>query len=72
MTVDEAIKLAKELCPNEYARIYLDAAAKAIEQEGVSALKLQLLYALNNMQSWRGLPAREVKAVLRSYANSKD
>ena len=72
MTVDEAIKLAKELCPNPYALSYLDATAKAIELEGVRALKVQLLYALNNMQGWRGQTAREVKKVLRTYANSKD
>lgn len=72
MTVDEAIKITKELCPNDYARKYLDTAKEAIELDGIHAFKVQILYALNNMTYWRGPVAREVKAVLKTYAKSKE
>ena len=72
MTVDEAVKIAKECCPDEYARQYLDAAKRAIEIDGVHAFKVQILYALSNMSYWRGPVARDVKAVLKRYAHTKD
>jgi len=72
MTIDEAIKLAKECCTNDIARQYLDAAKEAIELDGVHAFKVQILYALSNMSYWRGPVARDVKMVLKRYANSKD
>jgi hypothetical protein len=72
MTVDEAIKIAKEHCPDDIARQYLDAAKEAIELDGEHAFKVQILYALSNMGYLRGPVAREVKVVLKRYANSKD
>lgn len=69
-TVDQAIKIAKEECKNEYAQSYLNAIPEAIEYrngEAVNGLKVQLLYALNNMRSWRGEKAREVKRILKEY-----
>ena len=78
MTVDEAIKTARENVTNEYAIAYLDAIPRAIEMggedlldEASDALKTQLLYALNNMRTWKGPIAREAKAVLKKYATSK-
>ena len=78
MTVDEAIKTARENVQDEYAQSYLQAIPQAIEaggddliNEADDALKVQLLYALNNMKGWRGDLARETKAVLKKYATSK-
>lgn len=77
MNIDEAIKIAKKECKNEYALAYLDAIPEAIElgaQMGVGAthgLDVQVLYAYSNMQYWRGQTAREVKAVIKDYLKKK-
>ena len=77
MTLDEAIKKAKKECKNPYAQTYLNAIPEAIEfggelgGEAVHSLKIQLLYALNNMRGWRSETAREVKKVMKKYAEAK-
>ena len=71
-TLDQAIQVAKEECKDGYAQAYLRAIPEAIEYgdgEAVKALKIQLLYVLNNMKYWRGQTAREVKRVLKQYVN---
>lgn len=73
MKVDEAIQIAKEECKNRYALSYLNAIPEAIEYrdgEAVQALRVQLFYALNNMKSWRGEKAKEVKKVLYKFAQN--
>ncbi len=76
MTVDEAIRIAKEQCKNPYAQSYLKNISESIELGGlngmaVDSFKLQILYALNNMKTWRGETAREVKKVLKKYTQGK-
>jgi hypothetical protein len=73
MTVDEAIKIAKAEVKDAYALAYLNAIPQAIElggqfNEAIVALKVQILYALSNMKSWRGEKARETKLVLKKFA----
>ena len=70
MTVDEAIRIAKAEAKDPYARSYLEALPDSIEESGSEGFKTQLLYALNNMKTWRGDRAREVKKVLLSYAKN--
>ena len=36
------------------------------------ALRIQCLYILNNMTSWRGVIAKEVRAVLKEFTKQKD
>ena len=36
------------------------------------ALKVQLLYALSNMQAWRGPVARTTKAALKAFATQPE
>lgn len=67
MTITEAIKVAKEQCPDDYARQYLDVTPVAVESGGSRGLYSQLGYALNNMSRWRGPVAKEVKATIRSW-----
>ena len=78
MTLNEAIRIAKEQCKDPYAKAYLDTIPNAIELggalEGESAehgMKVQILYALNNMKCWRGETARQVKSVLKNYVKGK-
>lgn len=66
MELTEAIKLAKECCPDDYARKYLDLVPAAIDQ-GERGLYAQLGYALNNMSSWQGPVAKEAKQVMRTW-----
>ena len=75
MDLDTAIKTAKSEVKNPYAQAYLKAIPDSIEMGGSlgnakSALKVQLLYALNNMSGWRGSVAREVKAVMKKFASN--
>ena len=76
MTVDEAIQLAKVNVKDPYAQAYLNAIPESFEvavqmgRSAIDGLKSQLLYAVCNMQSWRGLEAREAKKVIKKYANS--
>lgn len=72
MTVDEAIKLAKQECPNPYALKYLEKIPDSIEYFGSEGFRVQIAYALNNMAQWRGETAREVKKTLRLYVKRKD
>ena len=50
--------------------------AKSYAQAGLGmtgyALKVQVLYVLNNLIYWRGEGARTAKAYLKGYALSKD
>lgn len=78
MTLQEALRLAKTECKDPYAQSYLKAIPDAIEmgamlpnQTAMSGLKLQLLYALNNMRSWKGEIAREAKIIIKKFATSK-
>ena len=78
MTVDDAVQIAiTELSKNPhagnngYALTYLkaiDQAVAAFPHEPEHAKQVQILYALGNMQSWRGETAKQVKSVLKSYA----
>lgn len=76
MTIDQAIALAKANAKDANAQIYLNAIPKALElaaqmgRPAADGLKSQLLYALCNMQGWRGPEAREAKKVIKKYANS--
>lgn len=69
-TVVEAVKVAIRECSDQYAQTYLRALPLASEQYGNEGVLVQLLYALNNMASWRGEKAREVKATLRAFCKA--
>jgi hypothetical protein len=68
MTLDQAIQIALKEVKDGYAQTYLRNIANAIEMSGTKGLKVQLLYALNNMKTWRGEQARQVKQVMKNYA----
>lgn len=67
MDLDQAINIAKKECNDPYAQTYLRAIPKAIELDGKNALRVQLLYVMNNMRYWRGETAREVKKTIKAY-----
>ena len=68
MTLNKAISTAKKEVNNPYAQVYLQAIPQSIEMGGEHGFKIQILYALNNMATWRGETARKVKKILRDYA----
>ena len=72
MNLNEAIAIAKKECKNPYAQTYLRAIPEAIEFGGQvstakDGLRVQLLYCLGNMTTWRGETAREVKKVMNAW-----
>jgi hypothetical protein len=77
MELNEAIRVARAECPNEYAQQYLATVPEAIEEasgnntSAVESLKIQLRYAMCNMLHWRGDKAREVKKIIRNYLEEK-
>lgn len=68
--VINALHIAIKECKDPYAQTYLHALPLAVELYQEEGAVVQLLYALDNMASWRGLQAREVKAVLRGFIKS--
>lgn len=82
MTIDQAVKEAKELCTNGYVLNYLNTIPEAIEFGGhldecggvgqaIHAYRVQLLYAYSNMQYWRDKKGENkvkgIKAVIKKY-----
>lgn len=67
MTLNEAIEAVRNECSDETACAYADAALEAACQYGTDGLVSQVLYVLNNTQTWRGSRARTVKERLRRY-----
>lgn len=70
MTLDEALYHAAGR--NSYADAYLAALPRAHAEHGIAGARVQLLYILNNLQTWRGPVAREAKLVMRAAAKEKD
>ena len=65
----DALKVAKNECKDPYALSYLHHVDDQIyHQYGNHGIAVQLLYCLNNMQSWKGEEAREIKKVLKMYS----
>ncbi|MEM4259365.1 MAG: hypothetical protein QXS38_01210 [Candidatus Pacearchaeota archaeon] len=67
MNLDEAIRLVREKCPNEYARRYAEAIPFAVSRDGTKGLCSQVYYILANAKNWRGKKANEAKEVMRNY-----
>ena len=61
--IETAIREAKD----QYALAYLHAIPRAIREGGEHGLKVQLLYVLSNLSTWRGENAKKVKAVFKKY-----
>ena len=68
--VVKAVRTAIRECKDPYAQAYLSALPLAAEEYGSRGVVVQLLYALNNMASWRGDTARSVKATLRAFCKA--
>ena len=64
----DAIRVATQHCKDPYALTYLQAISQAGEEYGDRGVGVQLLYCLNNMQTWRGETARETKKVFKKWA----
>jgi hypothetical protein len=75
MTVNEAIDHVASLDPKDNAcldaaKIYANAAMTAAIEYGSDGLKYQCLYIVSNLQHWRDPKAKEVRRVLKNFANS--
>lgn len=67
MSVERAIEVAIAECKNLYALQYLNTIERARAEYGEHGVKVQVMYAVSNMNGWHGEIAREVKKVLRIY-----
>jgi len=65
-----AIETAQRECKDPYAQTYLNSIPQAIKEYGDRGFGVQLLYCLNNMQTWRGEIARETKKVFKKWAKT--
>jgi hypothetical protein len=65
MELAEAIAIAKKECKDPYAQSYLQALKQSEVEGGSNGVKVQLLYCLSNMRTWRGETARAVKEVFK-------
>jgi hypothetical protein len=72
MTIDEALRIARAECSNEYAQAYLKALPEAIELDGLEAYEVQVRYILHNLRYWRGARAQECRAVIRQWLAQRD
>jgi hypothetical protein len=69
----QAIEAAVKECKDPYAQTYLRAIPDAVAeseflgQTPTTGLRVQLLYCLNNMQTWRGEVARETKKTMNQW-----
>ena len=68
MTFDTALGVALRECKDPYAQTYLRELNTARQLYGERGVKTQILYALNNMATWKGDNAREVKKVFKAFA----
>ena len=60
-----ALETAWKECKDPYAQTYLRAMERSAVEYGKHGVSVQILYALSNMQSWRGETAKKVKAIFK-------
>lgn len=65
--LNKYIQIAIDNCKDPYAQAYLHKMIEAWDQYGDEGLETQILYALNNMTTWRGEQARETKTFFKDF-----
>lgn len=65
-----AVETAMRECKDPFAQTYLKALPLAATEYGSKGTIVQLLYALNNMGTWKGESARATKATLRAFCKA--
>ena len=66
--VVDAGKDKKQIRQVDYAVGYARAGLNQIPKDDTHARKVQALYILNNITSWRGDKAKEVRAFLKAFS----
>jgi hypothetical protein len=69
-SIKEAIKLVQQHAPSPYARAYADAAMQASLEYGMAGLRVQVMYILSNLGTWRGELARETKKFMKAWVKA--
>lgn len=67
-TLWDAIAAVATEAPSAQARIYAEQARDAVVEGGSEGLRVQVVYILSNLSTWRGERAKAVKAILKKYA----
>lgn len=71
MNLNTAIHIMKNKVKDPYAQAYLKVLDESIEDGGTVGLAKQLNYVLVNLNSWRGLEAKEVKTFVKNWVKEK-
>jgi hypothetical protein len=72
MNINDAIKIMKDEVTDVYAQAYLNALPIVIEDDGMRGMCIQLKYVLENVKSWNGSNAAEVKKFVKSWIKAKE
>lgn len=72
MNINEAINIMKAKVADPIAIKYIENMFQAIEEGGERGMCTQLKYIMENVKSWRGEEAREVKAFVRQWVDDKE
>jgi hypothetical protein len=62
----------KKEVTNKYAQAYLTSLDDVVEKDGMHGLLVQIKYIKENLKSWRGETAKEVKAFLTKWIEEKE
>ena len=65
-----AVSTALREVKNPHARAYLEAIPLANTEFGSEGVRVNVMYALSNMGTWRGENARKAKVILKAYVGS--
>ncbi len=72
MNLKQSISIMRKEVKNKYAQAYLVSLDDIIEKDGMHGLLVQIKYIKENLKSWRGETAKEVKAFLTKWIAEKE
>jgi hypothetical protein len=71
MSLKECIEIMKKEVKNQQAQAYLEALDEVVEKDGMKGLVIQIKYIKENIKSWRGENARNVKEYINDWIEIK-
>lgn len=72
MNLKQSISIMKKEVKNQYAQAYITSLDEVVEKDGMYGLLIQIKYIKENLKSWRGGSAKEVKEFLTKWVEEKE
>lgn len=72
MNLKQCISIMKKEVKNQYAQAYITSLDEVVEKDGMHGLLIQVKYIKENIKSWRGGSAKEVKEFLMKWIEEKE